>query len=73
MGIKVGLSVLWKDTDRLFENRVLRRILEAKREKLTAERRSLHYKDVYDLRFALSMIKVIKLRRIKWAKHVARI
>jgi len=54
---------------RVFENRVLRRIFGPKRDKVTGEWRKLHNEVVSSLP---NIFWVIKLRRMKWAGHVAR-
>ena len=55
----------------MFENRGLRRIFGPKRDEVTREWRKLHNEELNDLHF-LPNIRVIKLRRMKWAGHVAR-
>jgi hypothetical protein len=57
---------------RVFENRVLRRIFGPKREETTGEWRRLHNEELNDLYSSLDIIRVIKLRRRRWAVHVAR-
>jgi len=47
---------------RVFENRVLRRIYELKRDELTGERRKLHTEELYDLYSSPDIIRVIKSR-----------
>jgi hypothetical protein len=49
----------------LFENKVLRRIYGPKRDKVTGEWRKLHHEELKDLYSALSIIRVIKLRRME--------
>jgi hypothetical protein len=44
---------------RMFENRVLRRIFEPKKDEVTVERRKLHNEELSDL-CSLSMVQVIK-------------
>jgi hypothetical protein len=56
---------------RVFENKVLRRIFGSKREEVTGEWRRLHNKKLYALYSSPSIILVIKLRRLRWAGHVA--
>jgi hypothetical protein len=55
---------------RVFENRVLRRISGPKRDELTGEWRKLHNKELHDL--PSTIIRIIKLRRMRLAGHVAR-
>jgi hypothetical protein len=50
---------------RVFENRVLRRIFESKRDEVTGGWRKLH-----GLYSSLSIVRVIKARRMRWAGHV---
>jgi len=57
---------------RVFENRVLRRIFEPKRDKVTGEWRKLHNEERNDLYSSPNIVRVIKLRRIRWVGHVAR-
>jgi hypothetical protein len=57
---------------RVFENRVLRRILGPKRYEVTGEWRRLHNKELYALYSSPNIIRVIKRRRLRWAGHVAR-
>jgi transposase len=47
---------------RLFENRVLRRIFGAKRDKVIGEWRKLHNKEHYDLYFSPNIVRLMKLR-----------
>jgi hypothetical protein len=58
---------------RVFENRVLRRILRPKRDEVTGDWRRLQNKELYVLKFSSNIIRVIKLRRLRWAEHVARL
>jgi hypothetical protein len=58
---------------RIFEIRVLRRILGPKRVEVTEEWRKLHKEELYDLHCLPSIILVIKSRRMRWAEHVARV
>jgi uncharacterized membrane protein len=57
---------------RVFENKVLRRIFGPKRDEVTGEWRKLHNEELRDLYFSLSIIRIIKSRRMRWAGHVAR-
>ena len=57
---------------RLFENRVLRRIFEPKRDKVTGEWRKLHNEELNDAYSSPNIVRAIKLRRVRWAGHVAR-
>jgi hypothetical protein len=57
----------------VFENRVLRRIFGPKRDEVTGEWRTYHNGGLRDLYSSPSIIRIIKLRRMRWAGHVARI
>jgi hypothetical protein len=56
----------------VFENRVLRRIFEPKRDEVTGEWRKLHNEELHDLYSSPSIVRIIKARRMIWAGHVAR-
>ena len=56
----------------VFENRVLRRIFGTKRDEVTGEWRKLHNEELYDLYCSPKIVRVIKSRRIRWARNVAR-
>jgi hypothetical protein len=57
---------------RVSENRVLRRIFGPKRDEVTGEWRKLHNKELHDLYYSPSLIRIMKSRRIRWTGHVAR-
>jgi hypothetical protein len=56
----------------VFENRVLRSILERRGMRGTGEWRKLHNKELHDLYSSPSIIRIIKSRRMRWSEHVAR-
>jgi hypothetical protein len=56
----------------VFENRVLRRIFEAKRVEGKRGWRKLHNEELHDLYSSPSLMKMMKSRRMRWAGHVAR-
>jgi hypothetical protein len=56
----------------MFENRVLRRIFGPKREEVMGEWRKLHSKELHNLHSAPDIIRHVKSRRMRWARHVAR-
>jgi len=56
---------------RVFENRVLRRLFGPKRDEVTEEWRKLHNEELNDLYSSPIIIRVTKLRRMRWAGHVA--
>ena len=51
---------------------VLRRIFGPRRDELTGVWRRLHIDELNDLCSSPNIVRVIKLRRMKWAGHVAR-
>jgi hypothetical protein len=57
---------------RVFENRVLRRIFDPKRDEVTAGWRKLHNEELHNLYSSPSTIRMTKIRRIRWEGHVAR-
>jgi hypothetical protein len=57
---------------RVIENRVLRRIFGPKRDEVTGGWRKLHNEELRDLYSSPSIIRIIKLRRMRWVCHVAR-
>jgi hypothetical protein len=57
---------------RVFENRVLRRVSESKRDEVTGEWRKFHNEEVSDLYYLPNIVRVVKSRRMRWAGHVAR-
>jgi hypothetical protein len=56
---------------RVFENRVLRRIFGPKRDEDKSWRK-LHNDELHSLYSSLNIVRVIKGRRLRWARHVAR-
>ena len=57
---------------RAFENKVLRKIIGAKRDEETGEWRKLHNAELHQLYNSPDIINVIKSRRLRWAGHAAR-
>jgi hypothetical protein len=56
----------------VFENRVLRRIFGPKTDEVTGGWRKLHNEELHGLYSSPSIIRVIKARRMRWARYVAR-
>ena len=56
----------------MFENRVLR-VFGPKRDEVTEEWRKLHNEEPRDLYSLPIIVRVVKLRRMRWAGHVARV
>jgi hypothetical protein len=57
---------------RVFENKVLRSIFGPKGDEVTGGWRKLHNEELRDLYSSPSIIRIIKLRRMRWVGHVAR-
>ena len=57
---------------RVFENRVLRGIFGLKRDEVTGEWRKLHKEDLNNLYCSPNIVRVFKLRRMRWEGNVAR-
>jgi len=51
---------------------VLKRIFGPKRDEVTGEWRKLHIEELNDLYCSPNIFRVIKSRRMRWARHVAR-
>jgi hypothetical protein len=56
----------------VFENIVLRRIFGSRRDEMTGEWIKLHSEELRDLYSSPSIFRMVKLRRMRWACHVAR-
>jgi hypothetical protein len=59
-----------REEHRVFENRMLRRIFGPKREE-DGPWRKLHNDELHSLYSSPNIIRVIKLRRLRWAEQVA--
>ena len=57
----------------MFENMVLRRIFGPRRDEVTGKWRRLYNEELNDLYSSPNIVRVIKLRRMRWAWHVARV
>jgi hypothetical protein len=68
----LSLTLREKHRLRVFENRVLKIILNPKRDELMGGWRKLHNKELHCLYSSQSIIRMINSTRIKWAGHVAR-
>jgi hypothetical protein len=56
----------------VFENKVLRRIFGPKRDEGTGEWRKLHNGELHNLHSSPNILRQITSRRMRWARHVAR-
>jgi hypothetical protein len=57
---------------RASENRVLRRIFGPNRDEVTGGWRKLHSEELHNLYSSPDIIRQVKSRRMRWARHVAR-
>jgi hypothetical protein len=72
-GCEIRLLTLRKERRlRIFENRMLRRIFEPKRDEVTGKWRKLPNEELNDLYSSPKKVRVIKSRRMGWAGYVAR-
>jgi hypothetical protein len=67
-----SLTLRQKHRLRVFENMVLRTIFGPKRDEATGGWRKRYREELRDLCYWLSIIRIMKSRRMKWAGHVAR-
>jgi hypothetical protein len=74
MGVKVGLLAL-QEQHRLnmLQIPVPRSILEPKRDEMVICWKKLNKNEFHNLYTSPNIFKIIKLRRMRWAGHVARI
>jgi hypothetical protein len=56
----------------VFENSVLRRIFGPRRDEVTGEWRKMHNEELRDVYSSPSIIRIIKSRRMRLTRHVAR-
>jgi hypothetical protein len=72
MGVQLGLTLREEHRPRVFENKVLRRLVGPKKDEVTGEWRKLHNEELHDLYSSPSIIRIIKAKRMKWVGHVER-
>jgi len=58
-------------TPKVLDSRVLKRIFGLERDELREDLRKLHNEELNEL-FSTNIFRVIKSRRMRWARHVAR-
>jgi hypothetical protein len=67
-----SLTLREERRQRVFENRVLRSVFGPKRDEVTGEWRKQHNEELNDLYSLPNIARVVKSRRMRWARHVAR-
>ena len=60
VGVKLGLTLREEHRLRMFKNRVLRKIFDPERDKVTGEWERVHSKEIYDLYSSLNVKWMIK-------------
>jgi hypothetical protein len=71
VGAELGLFTV-KAVDRVFENRVPRRIVGPKRDEVTGGWGKLHNEELHNLYSPPSIIRMLKSRGVTLAGHIAR-
>jgi hypothetical protein len=66
-----SLTLREEHRQKVFENRVLRRIFGLKRNEVFGEWRKLNNEELRDLYSSPSIIRIIRSRRMRWEGHVA--
>ena len=56
----------------MFENKVLRKIYGPKRDEMTGEWKKQHNEELHGLYDSLDVVRIMKLHRLRWVGHVAR-
>jgi hypothetical protein len=67
-----SLTLKKEHRPRVFEMGLLRRVFGPKRDEVKGEWRKLHNEELYDLYSSPRIIRIIKLRRMRWAGNVTR-
>ena len=70
-GETCSLTLMEENRLRVFKSRVLRRVLGPERDEIIGECRKLHNKELNDLYSSPNIVPVMKLKRMRWAEHVA--
>jgi hypothetical protein len=66
-----SLTVREEHKLRVVDKRVLKRIFEPKRDRVTGGWRKLYNEELHNLYSSPSIIRIIKSRRMRWAGYVA--
>jgi hypothetical protein len=56
----------------VFENRLLRRTFGPRKDEVTGDWGKLHNEELHNLYCSPNIIRMIKSRRMRWARHIAR-
>ena len=67
-----SLALREEHWQRVFHNRVLRRMFRPKMDEVTRKWRKLHNEELNDLYCSPNIVRMIKWRRMWWEGHVAR-
>jgi hypothetical protein len=67
----MSLTVREEHKMRVFENRMMRRIYEPKRNEVTGGWRKLHNEELHYLYSSSSIIRIIKSKRMRWDRREA--
>ena len=72
MVLKLGVTFTEEHRLRGFENKILRKKFGAKANYITGKWRNLNNAELHALYSSPNIIRNLKLRRLRWARHVAR-
>ena len=72
MTVSLALTLREEHRSRAFQTKVLRKIFGTKRDEITEEWKKVHNADLYALYSLPNIIRNLKSRQLRWAKHVAR-
>jgi hypothetical protein len=67
-----SLTLREEDRLRVFENRMLRIIFRPNRDEVIGGWGKLHNEELHNLYSSSSIIRIVKLSRVRWTGHVAR-
>jgi hypothetical protein len=71
-GCKIwSLTIREEQTQKAFQNRVLRRILATRRDETIDGWRKLHNEELHNLYSSTYIMTIIKSKRMRWAGHAA--
>jgi hypothetical protein len=68
-----SVTVIEERRLKVFKNRVPRRIFGSRKEEMAGGWRRLHTEELHNGRASTNNSRVIKSRRMRWARHVARV